>query len=178
MSQELQRVEGLSSFDVQVLQWSNGVSFSDAYRGPLFLRKLLGTSHLGDFRVVTCCMWKAPLDHNVPKKPFSDIARFRSLESLIVDSPDPVIGPALQTIVACTGLRRLSLRGAKLSDAQPPTLAALLNLEELDLSHNPITSRGLPALVRLARLKELNLSVTNVAGPGIAASSRSPAWSG
>jgi uncharacterized protein (TIGR02996 family) len=72
-------------------------------------------------------------------------------------------------------LRRLSVRGARMTDAGVRALAAspaLAGVTDLDLGYNRITGRGLRALVdsaHLTALRKLRLHFTNVGDAGFAA---------
>lgn len=67
-----------------------------------------------------------------------------------------------------TGLEKLSLRDAHISDAGLRQLTALTNLHSLEVPGAPITDRGLGNLTRLNRLAYLDVRRTQVTAAGIA----------
>ena len=66
-------------------------------------------------------------------------------------------------------LRKLELKGSKVSDAALVHLRGLIWLKSLDLASTPVSDAGLPALNGLTRLKQLDLSRTAVTDAGLAA---------
>ncbi|MCA9202264.1 MAG: hypothetical protein KDA59_04440 [Planctomycetales bacterium] len=64
-------------------------------------------------------------------------------------------------------LRRLNLKGTKLTDSGVYRLRQFTELTELDLSGTGITDDGLEYLGELAQLRELRLSDTHITGTGI-----------
>ncbi len=150
----------------------DSVTLEDAYRGPVLLRRALGTALLDDFRVVVDCRWKAYFAVGDTERTFlrRNLARFEGLESLSADGPDWATGLDFESIAACNKLTMLLLHGTDIRDEQLPALAKLHGLVVLDLSQNPtISNGGLAALAGLQRLESIDLSATGVSGDGIAA---------
>jgi internalin A len=54
-------------------------------------------------------------------------------------------------------LKRLNLRGTRISDGTLETVSHLVQLEALDVANTPVTDNGLDSLITLTNLKELSL---------------------
>ena len=70
-------------------------------------------------------------------------------------------------IAKLSGLRRLSLYGAAITDESAAELARLTHLETLSLENTSITDTTLRAIAKLPKLKSLNLNQTGVTDQGI-----------
>jgi hypothetical protein len=137
---------------------------SRAYRGPLFLRKLLGRPLLDDFCVVTGCEWSGPFGRDAVEQVFSGLARFNGLKSLAL-SAEAVRGERLEAFAALkriAHLRRLQFEGMGFDDADVEALGGLTGLEELYFQGTFITDG------QIKRLKQLlpNCKIVSEGDPG------------
>lgn len=75
---------------------------------------------------------------------------------------EQITDQGMSAIKGWKNLKRLNLRGTRISDGTLAIAGALTGLESLDVAYTEITDNGLDALVQLTRLKELSLGRSNL----------------
>ena len=93
--------------------------------------------------------------------------RFLPKLSWLILNDVPVRDAGLEHVQGCTGLRRLSLQNAQITDAGLHRLAGLVELRILHLDDNPIGDAGVEHLHALRRLETLTLRNTRVTPEGV-----------
>jgi Leucine-rich repeat (LRR) protein len=90
-----------------------------------------------------------------------------AIEELNLYFAEQITDDGLSAIRSWKRLKRLNLRGAKITDTTLEFLAGIPTLESLDIGYAQITDAGLAFLASLTNLRELTIGGNKLAGPGL-----------
>jgi hypothetical protein len=129
------------------------------YRGPVFLKKLAGTTYLNDFyKVTTFPVYKPKKTLSVNSAP-TFASQLPFIENLLAkDSTHEDI----EEMSKLQNLRIVILKQAIITDADLAMISKFSALEELELSHARINIRGFSALQSISRLEVLILDGSSI----------------
>jgi hypothetical protein len=149
-------------------RFSDRTSWTDEYRGPIFLSRIFGTRILTDFNSYTRFAGLSFRSQQEANDLVSCLKEFGSLEeidlpsSLDAKEEGNVFDEMLAEISTLKKLRSLTLVCAKITDAGMKTIANIPKLEELDVGGTEITSRGVQCLKSSLHLVWLDISGTKI----------------
>jgi hypothetical protein len=136
------------------------------YRGPLWLRRLVGIDYLDRFRRVVTIDLNDDRGINL-RQALENVSQFKELQTLFVRSKSATENQ-LHPIEKLTQLRELILDIPSATDGDLANIGALTRLQELHiLSCDQATSMGLRNLASLKNLEHLGLHGARVDSDGV-----------
>jgi hypothetical protein len=142
------------------------MDWSEEYRGPKILEKLLGTSWLDDFVVQTAysCDFDAEkerVDRCIPYLPKCVGLEKISIQDCYDEQQGFVTDEVVAKLALLTRLQTLEIPCSKITDAAMEPISRFPKLTVLDISHTPVTNHGVRLLESLP-LEKLNLCSTKI----------------